>query len=326
MSLGPGAELYTNPYTNALSFAELAKHLHVSTSSKDVASDLVDEDIKLNAEEQDDDNENHNIPIPGYQTFWCLTMADFMRDHQIKYNEKLNELRVPNRFEHAFDLAYGREKRFKSGAAGSASRDACPGDERVRKIREIYTHGFKVRIRPGEDAGAFHYITPSDDQLLFLESCLFASLPKIYGASDWATHHVRILEEWGRDQIEYFLMMITARRVGKTFSMSMFDAALTLVVPSLVIAVYSTGRRASKMLKEQVEKLILMTGEDSAKRIVQSNQEELFIAHKALTDQSSKRSLEAQNLRMDPTTSKLFSYPSSVKGNDFYTHIHIYIV
>ena len=120
--------------------------------------------------------------------------------------------------------------------------------------------------------------------------------------------------------IFFFLMMITARRVGKTFSMSMFDAAVLLHVPGITISVFSTGRRASKMLKELVEKLIKMTGDENTQRIINSTQEELFIAHKTLADNTTKRSLEAQNLRMDITTAKLFSYPSSVKGKSRFTN------
>lgn len=307
-------------FTNAFRFADVAKALNEATARREDLGESTD-DTEFN---QDGLSSTSHVntdqdaieDLQLHHTFWACSMADFMRENKVKYDEKSEELRVPGRHEHAFDLAYGRiRKKARSGASSSTTGETTSvGDERVRRIREIYTHGFKVRIRPGEDSGAFHYITPSDDQLLFLEACLFATLPKIYGTSEWATHHVRVLEDWGKDSIDYFLMMITARRMGKTFSMSMFNAALALVVPGLVIAVYSTGRRASRMLKEQVEKLVLMTGEANAKRIVQSNQEELFIAHKAMSDNSTKRSLEAQNLRMDPSTTKLNSYPSTVKG------------
>lgn len=319
-----------NEMASGLSFANLAKRL--MAVDLDVADPGV-EDLGTEIDERaressisaaydapaaSDDPDDADIPF--YQTFWCMCMSDYMSHHKVKYDSQLEELRVPDRYEHAFDLAYDRiHKRARRDGPARKGEILCEGDRRVARIRETYTRGFRTRIRPGEDEGAFRYITPSDDQLLFLEACLFASLPKIYTSSDWAIHHYRVLSEWGRTEIDYFIMMITARRVGKTFSMSMFDAAVLLHVPGITISVFSTGRRASKMLKELVEKLIKMTGDENTQRIINSNQEELFIAHKALADNATKRSLEAQNLRMDVTTAKLFSYPSSVKGTDQYT-------
>jgi hypothetical protein len=182
----------------------------------------------------------------------------------------------------------------------------------VKKLRHLFSTGFKTRVRDGDDAGAFQYILASDDQLYFLEECTFSCLPNIYGHNEWAVHCPRVLAEWGRKAINYFLMMITARRVGKTWSVCMFDCGMLLYVPGFKINVYSTGRRASKMLKEQVEQFISMEG--SSARVIQSNQEELFICHKEMSSDSSRRSIEAVVLRDDPSTSKLFSYPSSRKG------------
>jgi hypothetical protein len=124
-----------------------------------------------------------------------------------------------------------------------------------------------------------------------------------------------VLQEWRATKIDYCLMMITARRVGKTTAMAMFNAALLLHCPGIVISVFSTGKRASKSLKEAVEKFVGMTGDANKRRIINSNQEELFIAHKPIKDsKSSKRSDESQNLRMDPLTARMYSFPSSVTG------------
>jgi hypothetical protein len=264
----------------------------------------------------DDDDEDYNAAPHPSVTFWCLAMGDFMRHYRVKYKEEIETQRIPLRNEAALDLAFKR-KRHRTRTEESA--DKCPGDARVRRIRELYTGGFKQRIRPGDDDGAFRVITPSDDQLLFLEACLFACLPKIYGTDDWAVHHERVLNEWGRKEIDYYVMMITARRVGKTFSMSMFDAAYILTVPGQTIAVFSTGKRASKMLKELVEKFVFMSGETNARRIILSTDEELLIAEKPVADGMSKRAAEVQALRIHPGTSALKSYPSNIKGKSFNT-------
>ena len=273
-------------------------------------------------EEEDAPEEEISPEIPLYQTFWAFAIADYMQTQKVKYDEFLREFQIEKRGEEVHDVVANRVP--KKLRLDESVKGALVGDARVRRMREIYTRGFRVRVTNGEDDSAFRYITPSDDQLLFLESCLFACLPKIYGEHEWATNYTQILKEWKRDEIDYFLMMITARRVGKTTSMSMFDAAFLLVVPGRTISVFSTGKRASKALKELVEKFIGMTGEENKKRIINSNQEELFIAHKVVSEVSSKRSQESQDLRMDPTTAKLFSYPSTVKGKHQYRYMHIH--
>jgi hypothetical protein len=263
--------------------------------------------------------------IPLAQTFWAMGMADIMAHCGAKYLEETERAMIPRRGWHPFAqsnaAASGSEKRKRPD-----QRETCAGDERVRRIRDMYTCGFKVRIRPGDTPDCFHTITPSEDQLLFMESCLLACLPKIYGEQDWAMHSVRVLDEWGQDRVRYFLMMITARRGGKTYSVGMFNASFLLNVPGKTISVYSTGRRASKMLKELVEKFIRMTGEVNAKRIVCSGQEELFVAATQLGEQKTKRSPEARELALQADTSKLFSYPSNVRGkkNTLLLHLHRY--
>jgi hypothetical protein len=60
---------------------------------------------------------------------------------------------------------------------------------------------------------------PSPDQQLFLGWCLFSVLPHVYGVEEWPTHCPRVLKEFNMgDEIEYFIMMITARRVGETLA------------------------------------------------------------------------------------------------------------
>jgi len=277
------------------------------------------------------DDENDEVPLsdleneefPVRATFWALAMDDLLAAHKVRYERELEEYRIPEAGADEFAFARG-EKRFKTGDGhaeihGGGVVEECEGDKRVRKLRTLFATGFKTRIRPGEDPGAFRVIVPSDDQLYFLEECLFSVLPNVYGQNEWPVHCARVLKEWGREEIDYFVMMITARRVGKTWSVCMFDCGMLIYVPGFKINVYSTGRRASKMLKEQVEQFIHMTGEDNSKRIIQSNQEELFIAHKSLSMDNNRRSIEAITLRDDPSTSKLLSYPSSKKGKGKYT-------
>jgi hypothetical protein len=95
---------------------------------------------------------------------------------------------------------------------------------------------------------------------------------------------------------------------------------LVLYVPGITIAVYSTGRRASEMLKEQVEQFVEMTGPENKARIIVSNQEKLFISHdlfgEVLMDGSTTRKKHEHTAseRKSMLTAKLHSYPTSKKG------------
>jgi hypothetical protein len=299
-----------------------------------------DDDYVVVIEGDNDDNNDNNNKMniddntieyqDAVQTFWCQNMQTVLEFFQATREKEIAASKLIQRGDPELGkLREGILKKIRSergavnigaapgGAAFEAAADTCEGDRRVRAIRETYLKGFKVRVRKGDDPGAFQHIIPSDDQLLFLEACLFACLPKIYGDSDWATHHVRVLYQWQKKEIDYFLMIITARRMGKTMGVSMFCAALLLHVPGLTIAVYSTGRRASKLLKELVEKLVRMSGDENALRIINSNQEELFIsANKLNENDAGRRTKAAQDLKISPTTSKLYSYPSNVRGKN----------
>ena len=49
------------------------------------------------------------------------------------------------------------------------------------------------------------------------------------------------------------LMCITPRRFGKTTAVAMFCAALAITVPGVVISIFSTARRASSLLLQQIK-------------------------------------------------------------------------
>jgi hypothetical protein len=67
---------------------------------------------------------------------------------------------------------------------------------------------------------------------------------------------------------------------GKTTAVSMFCAACCLCVPDMVIAVFSTGRRASQMLLEQVLSMIRAYQENDPActvKVVKSNMESVWL-------------------------------------------------
>lgn len=71
-------------------------------------------------------------------------------------------------------------------------------------------------------------------------------------------------------------MAITPRRFGKTTAVAMFVAAFALACPGTVTAIFSTGRRASNLLLQQVKSMIsAIPGAES--RIISSNVETLSL-------------------------------------------------
>jgi hypothetical protein len=156
----------------------------------------------------------------------------------------------------------------------------------------------------------------SEQQKQFHDNFLIACLPKIYG-KDWEANRVRVLRQFGINRIQFEVMAITPRRFGKSWAVAMFCAALLLVI-TVRICVFSTGKRASGSLMELVIKFINKEPGAYA-RICKKTEEQLFLSNVALGDGVGVGSAAAKNKQTDDATSKLFSFPSSVKGK----HIHI---
>lgn len=76
-------------------------------------------------------------------------------------------------------------------------------------------------------------------------------------------------------------MAITPRRFGKTTAVAMFVSAFALAVPGTVTAIFSTGRRASNLLLQQIKNMLLCIPGTEAK-IVSSNVETIVLQDGAL--------------------------------------------
>jgi hypothetical protein len=72
------------------------------------------------------------------------------------------------------------------------------------------------------------------------------------------------------------LMCITPRRFGKTTAVAMFCAALAIAVPGVVISIFSTARRASSLLLQQIKGFLQQIPGASAK-IASSNVETIVV-------------------------------------------------
>ena len=81
-------------------------------------------------------------------------------------------------------------------------------------------------------------------------------------------------------------MAITPRRFGKTTAVAMFCAAFALAVPGSVTAIFSTGRRASNLLLQQIKSMLISVPGAEAK-IVSSNVETIHLCDGGLTSKIS---------------------------------------
>ena len=141
-------------------------------------------------------------------------------------------------------------------------------------------------------------------QKYFHDVIIKSCLPKIYG-TEWESNSLRVMKEHSIDKIDFEVLITTARRMGKTYSISMLACALLMCVPGIRIIIVSTGGRASSSLTETVIKFVEMTP-GGKERIVKRNAEQLFIAPEgflAMTKEQRRKQVTLDN------TSKLLSFP-----------------
>lgn len=183
---------------------------------------------------------------------------------------------------------------------GSWTSSTCQGDERLRKIRLMLERGLCIERSP--------------QQVMFHEAFLEACLPKIYGPVEWANHSMRVLAEFDIKKIQFEVMVITARRIGKSWSIAMFVVSLLLCVPGLRIAIFSTGSRASGSLYQIIMRMITEYP-GAFSRVVKNAKEQLMVAARELPKGQGINSLLATKLRSSKDTAVLDSYPDEVKGS-----------
>ena len=135
----------------------------------------------------------------------------------------------------------------------------------------------------------------SNSQKLFHTHFLNAALPHIYGWELFERFRDMILRKHEMEEVKSEVFIITPRRFGKTWSVSMMAAALLFCVPGMWISTFSTGQRASSSLLEQVAKWVKgVPGGD--KRIIRINSEQIYISGDSKSD-----------------VRRFYSYPSNPK-------------
>jgi hypothetical protein len=157
----------------------------------------------------------------------------------------------------------------------------------------------------------------SDHQREFHDSMTQACLPHIYGES-WEANRTRVLDMMGITRIQHEVLIMTPRRWGKTISVAMFVTCLMLCRPGIKIAIFSTGKRASGSLMDEIMKMVDRLGMRG--RICKKNEEQLFLSAK--NTNCGENSFGAKALQHAKDTSRLSSFPSSVNGKH-YCHTHL---
>ena len=113
----------------------------------------------------------------------------------------------------------------------------------------------------------------------YLKSCARIFF-KRDGPGAFARSHARLLEMNGWDSTPQEILISTPRRFGKTYSVSMFAAAIMYACPNTEVSIYSTCKRISQKLLRNVVKfleLIFVELHQTPHRIVRLNQEEVHI-------------------------------------------------
>lgn len=143
------------------------------------------------------------------------------------------------------------------------SRAQLNGEEILKNMRYLLSDGFGIKR--------------SETQWKVHNAMLESMLPKIFG-SEFDTHSGRILRSLNIERLRQEVMVVMARRQGKSYSVGMACAALLLLCPDVRLAVFATGKRMAAALLEITRKFVQLAWDNGAVdrdgyEIVNSNQE-----------------------------------------------------
>lgn len=189
---------------------------------------------------------------------------------------------------------------------GHNSKQHSQGDLRLKKLRYLLDHAFDHLGWERTDA-----------QVEFHDAFTEAVLPKIYG-DEWESQSARVLSQFGITELKQLVLCITPRRFGKSTGVGCFVACLIAVLPGIIAATFSTGKRASGLLMDNCRKVLWGLDDGSVKsRIVKDSAEQLVVAPEGSTGTSREintQSESAKSLTADPRASAFHSYPSNPDG------------
>ena len=245
----------------------------VQHSKRDI-DDVIDEEY---------DDENVDVqPINNRQIVPALhDMFRLQKKRAKKLHERVKErLELINFVQDPFSLSE-RVKSTDTSKIGFAERlgtDRFEGDVILRTTRML----LKMIDENGFER--------SDHQLLFhkeFEKCV----ARVIYRKEWATQRPMIMKHNGWDECKSETMISTPRRFGKTFSIAIYCACISLAM-GVDTVIFSPGRRPSRKILERIVEFIRILGYSSS--ITEYNQEQCRV-----------RSLDGK-------TSLIRSFPSKV--------------
>lgn len=167
------------------------------------------------------------------------------------------------------------------------AKNAIAETQRVRTLLDVARNpsvldtGQKIVASLEARLESFGY-RRSLQQREFHDAFIRACLPHIYGLDYFDRHKRRILKRHGLKRMRSEVLCLTPRRFGKTTAVAMFAAAALLEIPDIVLAIFSTGSRASGGLMQQIVGLLSNHARDEFQaRKLKQNNEQLFLSSAA---------------------------------------------
>lgn len=160
-------------------------------------------------------------------------------------------------------------------------------------------------------------LTREAHQIQFHNSVLDACARHIYGI-DYLACLEEIFARTGSEEIRQEILVQTPRRFGKTTMVAMIVAALAAFVPGIKIGIFSTAKRTSQKLMEEVKRF-LFTIKGTQDRKWKENAEELWLTKDPIMHRTAGG---AKMARRDPdqqTTSKIYCYAASERTTRGFT-------
>lgn len=187
---------------NPNSLKEIVNKLIYSDENNDICLDVFDDDTKNNKENE--------FPISSLKNENYINYQHVFENVNVN-QQYLKDLEQQTIFPKTYEVYSNKTYRESYGA----------GDECVEKIRRVlFEFGLK----------------PTFNQITFFESMIRACLKFIY-RYDFEQNVDRLMKENNWDEIIQEVLIITARRMGKTTAVAMFVAALMICVPHVTIMV-----------------------------------------------------------------------------------------
>jgi hypothetical protein len=159
---------------------------------------------------------------------------------------------------------------------------------------------------------SFEGVERHENQKLWHWWMIVACLRHIYG-SDWQNASTRVLRSLGLKEIRTEILVMTPRRFGKTWSVSMIVCALLLSVPGFRIAVISPGSRTSGKMLEEIKRMMgRLDGAD--RHICGTDKTKMFVSTEPLPAGCSIKSEAARRMCTLPSTSVIEVLPDNPDG------------